>query len=58
MLQIISGKFFNSGGNVTELASRGVLYSNLRTAFPIWTSIASLEPVHSSNDTVGTYVVD
>ena len=57
MLQIISGKFYQPGGDITERAAEGFVYSNTAYPLPIVTSIATLTLV-DAEDGIGKYRVD
>jgi hypothetical protein len=54
MLQVISGKFYRLGGDITETAAEGVVYSNTAYPLPIVTSIATLVLV-DADDGIGKY---
>ena len=55
MLQIISGKFFESSDRYTHDA-KGILYSNFSWVSPIKTCVATLEPVDTYTP-VSSYVI-
>ena len=56
MLQVISGKFYEPGGDITETAAEGVIYSNTAYPLPIVTPVATLTLVDAS-DGIGKYTV-
>ena len=56
MLQIISGKFFDSG-KVNELESDAILYSNYSWVAPIKTIVAELRPVDAHGSRIGSYAL-
>lgn len=56
MLQIISGRFFGNG-QIEELESDAVLYSNLSWVAPIKTQVAELRPIDGPGRAVAAYAV-
>jgi hypothetical protein len=57
MLQVISGKFYNEVGDITEMPSRGIIYSNTAYPISIRTPIATLE-LANCDDGIGSYVME